>query len=502
MYKGAVDDPRENRPLADDPSFLASLTELDRGLDGEDFDAGERPSAQTPRASIPRPTAAPPGARAVPQPPPNLAPKRPRPSSPRVPLPPSIISPFDALAMTEPQADARPLPEPPGSDRAALSSADAESGLRRRLIDLFPPIAPGDEGTLPATASAAADFDPRPRSPLEGRLSHPPAQPPPDVAAYEIFYGFDEKPFALSPDPRFFYHSTPHDAVSQQLLTATRKREGLVVLTGEIGTGKTTLCRTVIEQLDRRTLTSFVSDPFVTGEDLLKTILADFGVASRAELSRGSATRHELSTTLISFVESLASLQASAIVIIDEAQNLPPDVIEQVRILTEAGEASSLLQVVLVGQPELNTLLRRREHKALQQRVTVRCTLLPLPANEIDGYVMHRLAVAGSGPRVEFDLPALERIFRLSMGVPRLVNLLCERALTRGCEASASVIDASFIEAAAEDLDVGEPRSIARNVASGVAKAVALALCTLAGAGLAAWVFHDAFTRALAQFHR
>jgi type II secretory pathway predicted ATPase ExeA len=497
-----VDDPRENRPLADDPNFLASLTELDRGLDGEDIDLRERPSVQTPRptprASMPRPTAAPPpGAHAVPQPPPILAPKRPRPSSPRVPLPPSIISPFDALAMTEPQADARPLPGPPVSVPAA-----AESGHRRRLIDLFPPIAPGDEGTLPATAPAAADFDLRPRSPLEGRLSDPPAQPPTDVAAYEIFYGFDEKPFALSSDPRFFYHSTPHDVVSQQLLTATRKREGLVVLTGDIGTGKTTLCRTVIEQLDRRTLTSFVSDPFVTGEDLLKTILADFGVASRAELSRGSATRHELSTTLISFVESLASLQASAIVIIDEAQNLPPDVIEQVRILTEAGEASALLQVVLVGQPELNTLLRRREHKALQQRVTVRCTLLPLPANEIDGYVMHRLAVAGSGPRVEFDLPALERIFRLSMGVPRLVNLLCERALTRGCEASASVIDASLIEAAAEDLDLGEPRSIARHIASGVAKVVALALCTLAGAGLAAWVFHDAFTRALAQFHR
>src|SRR5262249_30066297 len=157
--------------------------------------------------------------------------------------------------------------------------------------------------------------------------------------------------------------------------------------------------------------TSLVTDPFVTGEDLLKTILVDFGVASRQELARGDATRHELSTTLLSFVESLAPLQASAIVIIDEAQNLPPDVLEQVRILAEAAAASSLLQVVLVGQPGLNTLLRRRAFKTLQQRVTVRCTLLPLPPDEVDGYIMHRLGVAG-GRRVEFDHRAIERIYR------------------------------------------------------------------------------------------
>lgn len=327
--------------------------------------------------------------------------------------------------------------------------------------------------------------------------SLPPIEPP---SAYETFYGFVENPFSLSTDPRFFFHSTPHDSVSQQLLTAMRKREGLVVITGDIGAGKTTLCRTVIEQLDRRTLTSLIADPFMTGEDLLKTILVDFGVMSRQELAKGRATRHELSTTLLSFVESLAPLEATAIVIIDEAQNLPPDVLEQVRILSEAGETSSLLQVVLVGQPSLTPLLRRKEYKALQQRITVRSTLGPLPFDEIDDYVTHRIAVAGPGARVRFDSAAIDRIHQLSRGLPRVVNLLCDRALSRGFEASAAMIDATLVEAAAEDLDLGEPRSRAGDLAANAVTLITLALCLLLGAAVAARLFHDAFARVLAQF--
>ncbi len=475
MYKGYVDDPREPRSLADDPRFLASLSELDRGLTGDEpFGSQNRASSVTGT----RPS----GATGQPRPihPPPVGPPPAQRGPRRMPLPPSIVSPFDAMALNDPHAQPErrfDLPDKP----AAL----------RPLIDLFPPEAPHEE------ADPAAPAKPR----IGPAVVHPSQIPAPSAtgaATYENFYGFTEKPFALSTDPHFFFHSTLHDAVAQQLLTAVRRREGLVVLTGDIGTGKTTLCRTVVEQLDRRTLTSFVSDPFVTGEDLLKTILVDFGVASRAELARGDATSHELSTTLLSFVDSLSQLEASAIVIIDEAQNLPPDVIEQIRILAEAGEASSLLQVVLVGQPALTTLLRRREYASLQQRVTVRATLMPLPPDEIDGYIMYRLAVAGSSPRVHFNQPALERIYRLSRGVPRVINLICDRALARGFEASASVIDAALIDAAAEDLDLGEPRSGVRNIASNALAIVALAVCMLFGAGLAAWVFHDAFARALA----
>jgi type II secretory pathway predicted ATPase ExeA len=454
-----VDDPREKPSRADDPNFLASLSELDRGLTTEGVPV--RPAAPASEisthrgpvahASINRPVAHPPTVAAASAEPPRV--------SRRVPLPPSIVSPFDAVTVANPLAPKR-VATPP-------------QAARRPLKDLFPP---------------------------ESAVSPPAIEPPAadETATYEDFYGFQEKPFSLSTDPRFFFHSTPHDAVSQQLLTSVRKRVGLVVVTGEIGSGKTTLCRTLIEQLDRRTLTSFVTEPFVSGDDLLKTILADFGVASRDELARGDATCHELSTTLLSFVESLAPLQASAVVMIDGAQNLTADVLEQVRILSEAGEASTLLQVILVGQPSLTALMQRPENGSLQQRVTVRSTLLPLPLGELDDYLIYRMTVAGTDPRVQFDQPAIERMYRLSKGSPRLVNLIADRALARGAELSSGVIDASLIDAAAEDLDLGEPESIGQRLGSSAATIAALALIGLLGAGLAALVFRDTFARALA----
>jgi general secretion pathway protein A len=461
-----VDDPCEKPSLADDPKFLASLSELDRGLTAEDVAA--RPATSVPEAPTHRgPTAHAPTARPVAHPltvAPSAAETR---VARRVPLPPSIVSPFDAL-------------EKPRAPERAAAPPEAAS---RPLKDLLLP-----ETVKEVRRERRQSPRPSPKA-IEAGVETP---------TYEHFYGFHDKPFALSADPRFFFHSTPHDAVSQQLLTSVRQREGLVVVTGEIGSGKTTVCRTVIEQLDRRTLTSLVSDPFVSGEDLLKTILVDFGVASREELARGDATCHELSTTLLSFVESLAPLQASAIVIIDEAQNLPADVLEQVRILAEAGEASTLLQLILVGQPSLTALLRRRENGSLQQRVTVRATLLPLPPDELDDYVMHRMAVAGTSPRVQFDQPAIERIYRLSKGLPRVVNLIADRALARGAERSSGVIDATLIDAAADDLDLGEPKSTGQRLASSAATIAALALLALLGAGLAALVFSDTFARALA----
>jgi type II secretory pathway predicted ATPase ExeA len=478
VYKCRVDDARATPPLADDPNFLERLAELDRGLASS--------------SGLPDPARHPPGrapaARPAATDPPPFA-KRPPAAPSHTPLPASITAPFDALTEPEARFDR-------GLSRAVerVSSRPVEPGARRPLVDLFPPLT-DREGESAAARDTLRSDSPNPvnreAGPTAGGLTA------------EAFYGLDEEPFSLTTDPRFFFHSTPHDAVSQRLLTAIRKHEGLFVLIGETGAGKTTLCRTVVEQLDRRTLTSFVTDPFVSGEELLKTVLADFGVMSRDELARGPfATRHELSTTLLSFVETLAPLEASAVIIIDEAQNLPPDVIEQVRILADAADASSLLQIVLVGQPSLAALLRRPEQKALHQRVTVRATLDPLPPDEIGRYLSHRLGVAGARPRVTFDEPALERVFRLSRGVPRVINLLCERALARGHEASAGVIDAAIVEAAAEDLDLGEAGSAARAVATRAALIVALAVCVLLGAGVAAWVFHDAVSRAVAAWRQ
>jgi AAA domain len=168
----------------------------------------------------------------------------------------------------------------------------------------------------------------------------------PDAA----FYGLTEKPFSLSTDPVFLYHSTAHDRTAQALLTSIGTRPGVVVITGPYGIGKTSLCRAVIEQLDRRRLTSFLVDPFLTVDDLLQTLLIDFGALSRDDLAGGrQPSTDQLRDTLHSFLASLASFSASAVVLVDDAQNLPVSVLDELRALSEIREGRRLLQVVLLG---------------------------------------------------------------------------------------------------------------------------------------------------------
>ena len=173
--------------------------------------------------------------------------------------------------------------------------------------------------------------------------------------SYEQHYGLNEKPFSLSADPRFLFRSPKHAPAFDDLLHGIRRREGLIVLTGEIGTGKTTLIRSVLQNLDRRTFSAFVPDPFVSREDLLKMLLVDFGVVSIGDLKRGAlkgASRPDLSYPLYEFLDSLVPLQAFAVLIVDEAQNLPLPLLEEIRILSDLEGREKLLQVVLVGQPE------------------------------------------------------------------------------------------------------------------------------------------------------
>ena len=198
---------------------------------------------------------------------------------------------------------------------------------------------------------------------------------------YEPFYELTEKPFSLASDPAFFYKSAAHRAAFDALGAGIRRREGLIVLSGEIGTGKTTLCRAVLSQLDRKTFSTFVPDPFVTREDLLKMLLIGFGVASVADINGGrlqAASRQDLSYPLYEFLDSLVPLQAFAVLVIDEAQNLSLGVMEEIRILAELEKREKLLQVVLVGQPELRDHLRLPQMRQVEQRVTVRCELSPL----------------------------------------------------------------------------------------------------------------------------
>jgi type II secretory pathway predicted ATPase ExeA len=278
---------------------------------------------------------------------------------------------------------------------------------------------------------------------------------------YEQYYGFKEKPFSLTPDPRYLYRSQSHANAFELLQYAIRRREGFVVVTGDIGTGKTTLCRAVLEQIDRNTFTALVLNPFLSEEDLLKRILQDFGVISRDEVKAGrlaGVSKQELVDALQDFLLALIPLKASAVVIIDEAQNLPLPVLEQIRILSNLEtDKEKLLQIVLVGQLNLQTVLRRPDLRQLDQRVSIRYELKPLDAESAAAYVAHRVTIAGGSASVAFTARALARVHKLSGGIPRLINLICDRALVAGFSARTNRITPEMVAQAALSLDLRPP---------------------------------------------
>jgi len=280
---------------------------------------------------------------------------------------------------------------------------------------------------------------------------------------YEPFYGLGEKPFSLSTDPRFLFKSAVHTPVFEEVLAGIRRREGLVVLTGEIGMGKTTLCRSVLAALDRKTFSAFVPDPFVSREDLLKILLVEFGVVSVDDLVRGrlqGASRAELSYPLYEFLRSLEPLDAFAVLLIDEAQNLSSSLLEEVRILADLEGTRKLLQVVLIGQPELSSALQQPHMRQVKQRVTTHCELQPLDRDGVCGYVAHRLTVAGAvADRLHFTADALDLVFGATNGVPRVVNRLCDRTLQHGHAARAAVIGPDLVRQGMADLQLAPPTS-------------------------------------------
>lgn len=293
----------------------------------------------------------------------------------------------------------------------------------------------------------ANPFDRTGGSPLHGVLGPVPQDLRAVGLTYEPYYGLKEKPFSLTSDSRFFYQSRSHAPAFDDLLGAIRRRESLTVLTGDIGTGKTTLCRAVLENLDRKTFSAFVTDPFASREELLKVLLTDFGVASIEDLTSGrlrAASRTELSYLLYEFLATLAPLQAFAVVFIDEAQNLSVPLLEEIRILSDS---DGQLQVVLVGQLEFREKLKLPQMRQLDQRVSVHCRLEPLDVAGVAGYISHRLHRAGgSVDRVSFSGDAVEAIYELSGGVPRVINRLCDRCLHRGYTRKVSTIDAWIVQ--------------------------------------------------------
>ncbi len=271
---------------------------------------------------------------------------------------------------------------------------------------------------------------------------------------YESFFGFREKPFSLTPDPRFFYRSQCHANALELVQHGGRTARGLTVVTGTSGTGKTTTCRMILESLDRRTFTSLVLNPYVSDEDLLRLILQDFGVISREEIRRGllaGVRAGELLRTLQEFLMSLTSLGARALLIVDEAQKLPVHVLAQVKRLTRMAEEAPL-QVVLVGQLGLTDSLRAPDLRPLDERVTIRYRLRPLTAVETAAYIVHRLTVAGGQSSVLFTPKALQRVHLVTGGNPRLINLVCDRALLAAFSVHETRIEPVVVDRAASVL--------------------------------------------------
>ena len=242
---------------------------------------------------------------------------------------------------------------------------------------------------------------------------------------YLEYFGLREFPFSLAPDPRFLYLSAQHREALAHLLYGVRSEGGFVQLTGEVGTGKTTVCRCFLEQLPPGTRAAVILNPALSAEELFAAICDEFQIA-RPE---GPASVKGSLDLINHFLLGVHAAGERAVLVIDEAQNLDAAVLEQVRLLTNLETSShKLLQIILMGQPELRATLARPELRQLAQRITARFHLRPLSREETRAYVRHRLEVAGSGEEL-FPAAVIGRLRRLSRGVPRLINILCDRAL-------------------------------------------------------------------------
>lgn len=275
---------------------------------------------------------------------------------------------------------------------------------------------------------------------------------------YLKFYGLRDAPFAPTPDPKFLFQSARHREALAQLIYGVRERKGFIVLSGEIGTGKTTLLRTLLERLDRQTHVAYVHNSALEIEGLLEYILNDWGVKSIAQ------THAQRLAELNEFLIDQHRQSLSPVLVIDEAQNLSVPTLEAVRLLSnfETAEAK-LMQILLVGQPELREKLNLPELRQLKQRIGLRCHIGPLSPEETRLYIRHRLRVAGAADVGIFTDRAIQKISEYSKGTPRVINIVCDHCLLTGYADSKKRIDADIVDEAVEYLEEGERREWKRS---------------------------------------
>jgi len=265
---------------------------------------------------------------------------------------------------------------------------------------------------------------------------------------YREFFGLKEKPFNVTSDPNFFFLSRVHKEAFAHLLYGIREKKGFLEITGEIGAGKTTLCRALLSQLDRNTKTAFIFNSNLPEIQLLQSILEDFGIEV------GRRNKVSMFKQLNNFLISEMSRGNNVVLIIDEAQNIKSSVLEGIRTLSNLEtDKEKLFQIILVGQPELADKLNSPALKQLRQRIAVRFHITPLDKDEVEKYIQHRLTVAGSSGDIKFHSESIEKIHSFSGGIPRIINMVCDKSLLAAYVMETKDIAFSMVDKSINELE-------------------------------------------------
>ncbi len=300
---------------------------------------------------------------------------------------------------------------------------------------------------------------------------------------YASYFGMKENPFNLTPDPHYFYLSPQHQEALNCLIYGLNEKKGFIVVTGGIGNGKTTLSRSLLTRLDGSMESALIFNSALSDLELLQTINREFGVT----MKRGRQTKKRCLDALNEFLLKNFAAGKQALILIDEAQNLSRNVLEQIRMLSNLEtDREKLLQIVLIGQPELHDLLSLPSLRQLNERITIRYDLKPLNRADVQKYIEHRLTLAGGREGVRFSAAAYSLIYRYSRGNPRRINALCDRALLVAYAEDTRIIDGRIVKKAVNDMGGGyfTPMSQVPRIGLGIAIALILFALILFAANL------------------